>query len=159
MPSGIMDVRFLPVELPEISDAVRQHLEALSRPIDSFLEDHIAGSAHYRILIDSAPAGFASIHQASLITQFCLAEPFKRYGQAVFQRLRKLETVSSAFVPTCDEFFLSHALDDYRQLAKQAYFFAAGRPAGEPDTPWPSSLRPAELEDMPFIHERSDGFF
>ena len=34
------------------------------------------------------------------------------------------------FVPTCDEFFLAHALDDYRQLTKQAYFFAAVR-----DTP------------------------
>src|SRR5437763_1768225 len=101
-----MDVRFERVDLPEISDAVRQHLETVSRPIDSFLEDHILESAHYRIRIGGALAGFASVHRGNLVTQFCLAEPFKRWGQAAFQRLRKCESVGAAFVPTCDEFFL-----------------------------------------------------
>jgi Acetyltransferase (GNAT) domain len=91
-----MDVQFVQVELSGIREAVAQHLESLPRPIDSFLEDHILASAHYRIRVDDAAAGFASIHHASLITQFCLTEPYKRYGQSVFQRLRKLETVSAA---------------------------------------------------------------
>src|SRR4051794_28500015 len=105
-----MDVRFEQVDLSEISDAVQQHLETLPRPIESFLEDHILESIPYRIWIGGALAGFASIHHGSLITQFCLAEPFKRWGQAAFQRLRQCESVGAAFVPTCDEFFLAHAL-------------------------------------------------
>src|SRR5690349_18579174 len=121
-----MDVRFERVDLPEISTVVEQHLETLSRPVDSFLEDHIFESTHYRIGISGALAGFASIHRGSLVTQFCLAEPFKRWGQAVFQRLRRCESVGAAFVPTYDEFFLAHALDDYRQLHKQAYLFTVG---------------------------------
>lgn len=154
-----MEERFVRVELSEIHDAMEQHLEALPRPIDSFLEDHILESAHYRILIAGATAGFASIHHASLITQFCLAEPYKRSGQVVFQRLRKLETVGASFVPTCDEFFLSHAIDDYRQLVKQAYFFSVGRDTVEPDATRRCSLSQADLADMSFIQEQSGGFF
>jgi RimJ/RimL family protein N-acetyltransferase len=154
-----MDVRFARVELAEIQDAVQQHLESLPRPIDSFLEDHILESTHYRILIDEAPAGFASIHKTSLITQFCLAEPHKTHGQAAFQRLRKLESVTAAFVPTCDEFLLAHAIDDYRQLAKQAYFFTVGRDPVEQDVIGGCSLRPADLADTSFVREQSGEFF
>ncbi len=154
-----MALTFVHVKLSELHDAVRHHLEALPRPIDSFLEDHILASTHYRIEIDGAAAGFASIHRGSLITQFCLAGPYKRDGQAAFQRLRKLESVSAAFVPTCDEFLLSHAIDDYRRLAKQAYFFTVGRNTVEPELAGRCSLRPAEPEDIPFIQQHSGGFF
>jgi RimJ/RimL family protein N-acetyltransferase len=154
-----MDVRFEHVELSEISEQVQQHLAALPRPIDSFLEDHIFESTHYRILIGGALAGFASIHRASLLTQFCLAEPFKRWGQAAFRRLRQCESVSAAFVPTCDEFFLAHALDDYRQLHKQAYFFAFGGAPLDPTVIGRYGLRQAGPEDAGFIQQYSGGFF
>jgi len=146
-------------ELSEIREAVQQHMEALPRPIDSFLEDHILAAAHYCIAIDGADAGFASIHKGSLITQFCLAEPYKRYGQPVFQRLRKMETVREAFVPTCDEFFFSHALDDYRQLAKQAYFFTVGRETTDPEMTSGYSLRQADEGDIGFIRQQTGDFF
>lgn len=153
-----MEVRFVPVELSEIRGAVRRHLETLPRPIDSFLEEHVLRSAHYRIRIDGEAAGSAAIHGGSLITRFCLDEPCKRHGQAVFQRLRKLETVSAAFVPTCDEFFLSHALDDYRQLAKQAYFFTVGGDPA-PELTRGYTLRPAELADVSGIRDAAGDFF
>jgi GNAT superfamily N-acetyltransferase len=153
-----MDIRFTRVEFPEIRDAVREHLEALPRPIDSFLEDHILDSSHYRTEIDGATAGFASVHKGTLITQFCLREPFKRYGQPVFQRLRRLETVREAFVPTCDEFFLSHALDDYRLCAKQAYFFVFGGEAVAPDATARCALRLAGGDDVARIKACSGDF-
>ena len=150
-----MDVRLPRCVLSEIQEAVSQHLEALPRPIDSFLEDHILESAHYHIEIGGARAGFASVFRANLITQFHLAEPFKRHGQAVFQRLRKMENVGAAFVPTCDEFFLSHAIDDYRQLARQAHFFTVGRNPLEPELVQRCSLRQAEPGELSFIQQQS----
>jgi GNAT superfamily N-acetyltransferase len=154
-----LDARFVRAELSEIRDAVAQHLQAFSRPIDSFLEDHILESAHYRIRIGSEAGGFASVHRGSLITQFCLDATYKRHGQALFQRLRKHETVSAALVPTSDEFFLSHALDDYRQLAKQAYFFVEEGGPVDPEATRGYSLRPAVLGDVGFIGEHSGSFF
>lgn len=151
-----MESRFVPVALAEIEAEVRAHLVALPSAIDSFMEEHILGSAHYRIVVDGAAAGFASIHQEKLIAQFALAERFRRYGQQVFARLRKHEQVQSAFVPTCDEFYLAHALDEYRQVAKQAYFFAAG-----PAVPVAEgfSLRAAVAGDMEAIRQESGDFF
>ena len=154
-----MDARFAPVEFAEIEGAVRRHLAALPAAIDSFLEDHVLASAHYRIVVAGEAAGFASIHGEGLITQFALAEPYRRYGQPVFSQLRRLEQVRAAFVPTCDEFFLAHALDDYRQLAKQAYFFAAARDAAGAVSPGPWALRPAGPGEANFVREQSGDFF
>ena len=70
-----------------------------------------------------------------------------------------MEQVRSAFVPTCDEFFLAHALDDYRQLAKQAYFFATPPDVEEVITTNRYSMRPAALEDAEFVRQESGEFF
>jgi RimJ/RimL family protein N-acetyltransferase len=154
-----VDARFVRVELAEIREAMQQHLEALPGPVDSFYEDHVLSSSHHRIELSGETAGFASIHLGRLITQFCLAEPYRRHGQELFQRVRRLENAGAAFVPTCDEFFLAHALDDYRLLAKQAYFFTASRTAVEPEVTREYSLRQAEPADAGFIQEQSGDFF
>jgi GNAT superfamily N-acetyltransferase len=152
-----MDARFVPVAFAEIEVAVRRHLAALPSVIDSFLEDHILASTHYRIEVAGEVAGFASIHGESLITQFALTEPYQRYGQPIFAQRRRLEQACAAFVPTCDEFFLAHALDDYRELAKQAYFFSTPATVeANPETP--CGLRPAELNDAAFIRHHSGDF-
>src|SRR5215210_4558194 len=142
-----MDTHFAPVAFPEIREAAQQHLRALPSAIDSFLEDHILASNHYRIVVAGETAGFASIHEERLMTQFAVAEPYRRSGQALFRKLRQMEQVRSAFVPTCDEFFLAHALDDYRRLAKQAYFFATPLGVGEAMTTEQYSMRPAVMDD------------
>ena len=152
----MIDAQFVPLDFAEIKDEVRAHLVSLPSTIDSFLEGHIRDSAHYRIVVDGVASGFASIHKEQLITQFALTEPYRRHGQPIFARLRKHEQVQAAFVPTCDEFYLAHALDEYRQLAKQAYFFAAGPAVPVADT---FSLRPAELVDAAQIKQESGDFF
>jgi GNAT superfamily N-acetyltransferase len=114
-------------------------------------------SSHYQILIGGQIAGFASIHNQQLITQFALDERFRPAGQAVFARLRRIEQVQSAFVPTCDEFFLSHALDEYRRLALQAYFFVTGpAPLAVPDE---YRMRQALPGDREMIEADSGDFF
>ena len=153
-----MDAHFAPAPFREIHEAMRQHLRSLPSAIDSFLEDHILASTHYRIVVESETAGFTSIHKEHLITQFALDERYRSCGQSIFRQVRRLEQVRAAFVPTCDELFLSHALDEYRQLAKQAYFFTAARetPASPPVR---YTMRPAELGDVELVREESGEFF
>jgi GNAT superfamily N-acetyltransferase len=154
-----MDFQFEPVEFDDIREVVRQYLASLPSAIDGFLEEHILTSNHYCIELAGETAGFASIHGGSLITQFALAESHRRYGQAIFWQLRHMEQVQSAFVPTCDEFYLAHALDDYRQFAKQAYFFAARRERDISVNPGNFVLRPAELNDAVFIRQEAGDLF
>lgn len=148
-----------PVELAAIEPDLKRHLAALPSAIDSFLEDHILESSHYRIVVDQMCAGFTSIHQESLITQFALVPPFRRYGQAIFLAVRRLEQTRSAFVPTCDEFYVSHALDGHRSVVLQAYFFSAldgdaGTAPGKAD-----SLRLALPRDTDVIRAETGDFF
>src|SRR5262245_25013323 len=154
-----MDLTIAPATFDDIKGEVRRHLAALTSAIDSFLEDHILASAHYRIVVAGEAAGFASIHEERLITQFALADRYKRHGQQVFARLRRSEQVQSAFVPTCDEFFLAHALDDYRQLVRQAYFFATPGEATPSIVPGEFTLRVAEPDDIALIRRHSGDFF
>jgi RimJ/RimL family protein N-acetyltransferase len=154
-----MDFELSPIPFDEIREDVRRHLAALPGTIDSFLEDHILASNHYRMVVGSEAAGFASIHKERLITQFALAEPYRRYGQPVFARLRRWEHVQEAFVPTCDPYYLALALDDYRLLEKQAYFFVG--PVSTPERPDPRRhrLRLADSKDFELIQRESGDFF
>lgn len=152
-----MNLKIKPTEFDEVREQIKEHLHSLSSAIDSFLEDHILESAHYQLFVSDEEAGFAAIHKGSLVTQFSHLPPFRKYGQAVFSQVKKLEGVQAAFVPTCDEFFLSHALDDYRQLNKQAYFFATSPEL--PDYPSSYALRQAEESDIELIREGSGDFF
>ena len=154
-----MDTHFAPVTFAEIQEATRQHLRALPSAIDSFLENHILASNHYRIIVAGETAGFASIHEERLITQFALSEPYRGCGQALFRDLRQMEQVRSAFVPTCDQFYLVHALDEYQRLAKQAYFFATPSVVRERVAPDRFSMRPAFMDDADFVRHESGDFF
>ena len=147
---------FAPVPFDEIAAETRRHLASLPAAIESFLEKHILASTHYRMLIAGEPAGFASIHDGRLITQFALSAPWRRHGQALFAQVRRLEQVQAAFVPTCDEFFLAHALDDFRVLRKQAYFFATSPQPAQP--PPGFALRAAEPADAALIRRESGDF-
>jgi RimJ/RimL family protein N-acetyltransferase len=154
-----MHVSFARVELSEVHDQISRHLDSLPAPIDSFLEDHVRDSKHYALSAFGSRVGFASIHGGSLMTQFSLEPAYQHFGQAAFQALRKLESVREAFVPTCDEFYLSHAIDDYRQLTKQAYFFRALPSTLRSAEVEQCSLKPATAADEHVIRERSGDLF
>lgn len=154
-----MDIRFIPIALTELQPTLQQYISAFAAPIDSFLEDHILASTHYAIRLQGTPIGWAAVYQQSLLTQFALVPAYKQLGQRLFLLARKLEEVRAAFVPTCDEFFLAHALDDYRQLEKQAYFFQAD-PARSPyQPPLPLTHRQATLADLPTFQQLAGDFF
>jgi hypothetical protein len=152
-----MEIRFERVTFDEILPEMRAHYAALAGRIDSFLEEHIFGATPFRIHVDGEPAGLAAIHNESLLTLFALDPGARRYAQAIYREARRTEQVTAALVPTCDELFLAHALDDVRQLQKQACFFALGPDVPVVDTAW--SLRPATAADAATIRAECGDFF
>jgi hypothetical protein len=123
---------------------------SLSSPIDSFLEDHIVQSAFQRIAIEGEDAGHFAVHNDSLLTQFHLIGKHRRHGTLLLAKIRHDCNVRAAFVPTCDEFFLSHAVEDYAKLEKQACFFV------EADATWPAVN--AAVHHRPAIAADADAF-
>lgn len=107
--------------------AIRRHLEEnLAAPIESFLEDHIHDSTHYRLLVDGDIAGLASVYDKTLLTMFSVEKRFRPIAAQLFTAARQLESVTTAFVPTCDELYLSCALDVSTKVEKQAYVWQVG---------------------------------
>ena len=154
-----MDAHFELVDFGAIEPAVRRHLAELPGTPDSYIEDHLRASVHYRINVAGEAAGFASIHEERLITQFVLSGRCQRYGQTIFRQVRRLEQARSAFVPTFDEYFLSHALDDYRQVTMQGYFFALPDGFSPSVVPPEMALRLALADDIAVIREESGDLF
>jgi len=118
-------MRFEPYVLAGLK-SFSSYLDSLSSPVDSFLEDHIRESQYQRILVQDQEVGAFGVHQNTLLTHFHVVGPARRLGQQIFAEVLQQTSVNAAFVPTCDEFFLSHALDEYSDLKKQAYFFIEG---------------------------------
>ena len=162
-----MTVSFTPVPLDQILDQVVAHNSRLSSPIDSFAEQHILQSAHYQITLAGsathgagAPlrAGYCSVHDGKTLTQFVLEDAYVAAGQEAFAAARKLEFVREALVATCDEQFLSHCLDSYAELHRQAYFFQY-RPAGSVPVNTEISYRQAQPSEIDLVREHSLDFF
>jgi len=153
------ELRFTAIDFAAAEPILSSHLSALAAPVDSFFEDHVRDSQHYRIQTGETVIGWTAVHEESLITQFGLFSPHRQLGQRAFAQVRKLEQVQNALVPTCDEFYLSHALDDYRLLEKQAYQFQLDPQRARFQTRLALTHRPATPDDVALIVGLSDTFF
>lgn len=107
----------------EIQHLVKEYLQGLSSPFDSFLEDHILSSTFYLIQDDSNDVGYLAIHNNERLTQFYIRRSYQMYSQKLFLQALERHSVKFLFVPTCDELFISLAIDQDFAINKQAYFF------------------------------------
>lgn len=140
----------------DIEQFVTKYVDSFSSPIDSFLEDHILDSNYYLIEYDSAYIGCFAVYEKQTITLFYLDREYRHLSQDIFARVKKMEEVLSAMIATCDEFFLSCALDSYKSIDKQAYFF---QDAKNQDVTTNIELRVAIMDDMDSIKSNSADFF
>ncbi|WP_342478350.1 GNAT family N-acetyltransferase [Paenibacillus sp. FSL H7-0350] len=119
----VINVIFTKCLLHEVQHLIHDYTHTLSSPFDSFLEDHILASDFYVICDEIREIGYFAIHDGQLLTQFYIQPSYVKDAQTLFSQVIEQYRVKSLFVPTCDELFLSLALDKDFQLTKQAYFF------------------------------------
>lgn len=155
-----MKINFTKCDFFELDEFISEYKALLSSPMDSFLEDHISESEHFLITTDNNRAGYFSVHKKELLTQFYLSEEYRDLGQEIFYKVKKMQYISEAFVSTGDEFFLSHALDEYRSIEKQACFFKDSmKQVKEDKIDKGLSIRVAEYCDIEEIQKNSGKFF
>ncbi len=156
-----MTYTFRPVDRIGLGGLYAAYLDSLSSPFDSFLESHILRSHFFAIQDGDERAGFfAVLADEKMLTQFYLVQPHIRHGQEIFGRILAEHGITQAFVPSCDEIFLSHAVDRMTKLEIQAYFFQDGGRADLSPPPFPARLvRVAQLTDAPAIRGASGDFF
>ena len=106
----------------DIHHIVRNYLKMNNVVVDSFWEDHVIESNHYKMTYGNEIVGYFSIHENSTITLFHVFSYYANQSQELFAKVKKYESVTNAMVATGDEFFLSHCIDNFARIEKQAYF-------------------------------------
>jgi hypothetical protein len=145
-------IRFEPSTLTDVP-TLQPYIKSLSAPIDSFLEDHIRQSAFQCIVVDGQDVGHFAVYGDALLTQFHLVGQARPLGSSVLSTIKESTRVTSAFVPTCDEYFLSYVLEDETAgLNRQACFFVEADPTAPlPPAANALSYRPALSSDVEAI--------
>ncbi len=142
-----------PCSKEEISTLIDEYLRSFAVPFDSFLEEHILESAFYSFQTGTGLAGYYAIHGEALLTQFFIRTPWLKHSQALFEQVMEHHSIQSLLLPTCDELFLSLALDRGLTIRKQAYLFQEGIAWQAVPAPDRSEeiFRPAEIGDAETI--------
>ncbi|MCL2592795.1 MAG: GNAT family N-acetyltransferase [Defluviitaleaceae bacterium] len=116
------DIKFIRCNFEEIQHLVENYVRVNNITVDSYWEQHVIESSHYKIVANGEIIGFFAIHKEHTITLFYVSEFFANHAQELFAKVKKYEQVKNAMVPTGDEFFLSHCIDNFARLEKEAYF-------------------------------------
>ncbi|MCR3956119.1 MAG: GNAT family N-acetyltransferase [Gudongella sp.] len=106
----------------KIKDMMEKNITENGITVDSFWEDHVLEGNHYSIQDEDSSVGYFTIHGEDTITSYYLMEKYANLGQKYFEQIKKYEKVTSAMVPTGDEFFLAHCVDGFQRMEKQAHF-------------------------------------
>jgi len=117
-----VNFRYTPCEWGEISESVQNDIKSIT--VDSFWEDNVIESKHYKITANGDIAGYFAIHDIEMLTLFGLSPKYARYAQEAFAEAKRHENVTHALVPTGGELFMSCCFDSFTRIEKQAYFFA-----------------------------------
>lgn len=150
---------FLKVELGDIQSIFDEYVLSLTDVYDDFLEHHILTSDFYTIELQDEIIGYFAIHESTLLTQFFIRKTYLHLSQTAFKMVLDSYPIGHAFVPTCDELFVSLAMDNHKKIELQAYFFIeTDRPVLPPNFS-KSLLRLANLSDVEDIKRLSGDFF
>ncbi|WP_308635883.1 GNAT family N-acetyltransferase [Paenibacillus silvisoli] len=161
---GIVDgnaFSFSACPIGDLRPLIDEYVGQLASPIDSFLEDHILGSAFYAIRANAdAVIGYFAIFNNQRLTQFYIRDVWRKYAQSLFVRVIDEFAVKFLFVPTCDESLISLVIDQDYAIKKQAYFFqdsgleaAAGGDGDGDGDGGQNEFRLAEAKDLPVIEQ------
>ena len=134
------------------------YLASLSAPIDSFLEDLILEATPHAIVLGGREVGSFSLAEGGTVMQFYLLPEARRWSHAIFAKVRDRFAVSASIVPTCDEFHLGLAADDYVAIEKGAYFFVDGPTQEAPQLNERLAYRPADPSDLDSIRVANEDF-
>ncbi len=155
-----MNIKIQKSSFEKIKERLWKNINDRTTYFDSFLEDHIMKSNHYQVLADSNQIGYFSIFENNLLTQFYLDNDYRHISQEVFDKVKRFEYIEKAYVPTSDEFFLSHVFDYSKKIDTQAYFFKDSERAIAADKILDGfNISLGHQEDIELIKAKSGKFF
>lgn len=118
-----MNYTFRPDAAADMTALCRRYAQRLTGVTDDFWEAHILGAQLYRICADGRDVGCMAVHGGDRATLFDLDNAYRNDARALLGRAIAELGVRRAFVPTCDEAFLTLCLEHMTSIAPQACLF------------------------------------
>ncbi len=152
-------MRIKQVQYETVAPLLAENVQKSNLTVDSFWEDHILRANHYGIFDQDILIGYFSIFAKNTVTSFYLAESHGHMGKDLFSQIKHFEEVTNAMVATGDEYFLSHCVDNFSRLEKQAYFsiYRLDPPAGFCSKPI-QLVRITDKHDLELLKRAGDFF-
>ncbi|MGL5576829.1 MAG: GNAT family N-acetyltransferase [Sarcina sp.] len=152
-----MNFKFLKCTIQDLEEKISSYFTDNNILIDSYLEEIIFESNHYKISQNNKDIGFCAVHKKHTLSLFHLDKNFAHLGEEVFFRARKLEFVREAIVSTADEYFLAHAMDSFNNFEKDGYFTKLRNTENKLSLSTTLSL--SKIDDLAIINKLSDKYY
>lgn len=118
-----MNYSFRPDDAADMAAICRQYARRLTGVTDDFWEAHILSAQLYRICTDGRDVGCIAVQGGERATLFDLETAHRNDARALLDQAIAELGVRRAFVPTCDEAFLTLCLERMTSVAPQACLF------------------------------------
>ena len=139
---------------------IRQHMQSLAQPPDSFLEEQLEASELLQIMLDGTAIGYAALREGALYS-FYVAPAYYRHAPDILETLAASREITLLHVLTHDSRLLSLLMEwDYTMREREACWFTDG---GRTECPAVRGCEPlfrlATAADEARIRQEIDDFF
>jgi GNAT superfamily N-acetyltransferase len=156
----------VPSTIQEIEAEIQSHVESLSYPMDSWLEDSLLGSVVYKLICETTCIGYAA--QLKQVLQFLyVRKGHFRYAPLLLERFIAERAIKRVFIMSQDALLSALMAEWDHDKEKQGCFFTDSGRGGETGpvvshamfrTATSSDLRRIQRVDGGFFDEASGGF-
>jgi GNAT superfamily N-acetyltransferase len=151
-----MNLELIETPFDEIKSEIVRNIRSYSEPVDSYFEDHVVESIHYRISLDNVICGYSSVFSKTMMTQFVLHGKELSNAAGIFAEVLLRTGISEIYLPTSDSLLLVMALDHIKEMDVQDLVFRAGIPQSCKRN---FRVEKALMEDAGLVLAKHDGFF
>lgn len=152
-------VEFISSDINEIREIIDKHIESLSYPMDSWLEDRLVEAAIYKIIYKSCCIGYAGQIEETLHF-FHIGKEHFSYAPAILEAFIEKKAIKRIFVMTQDSLLCALIAEwDYEKEKVACWFTDSGR-EGKANLQTSNAIfRTAYLLDVERIRKVCGDFF
>lgn len=145
--------------IKEIDELVKSHIESLSYPMDSWLEDRLLESEIYNLMYESNCIGYAGLIKDTLQFFYVRKDCF-RYAPVIFDKIVSEKTIKRVFIMTQDSLLAAIIAEwDYEKEKQACWFTDSGRFEDMDTKVSHAFFRAATEKDTQRIRQISGDFF
>lgn len=147
------------VEIKDVSDILNEHIESLSYPMDSWMEDRLVESTKYQLMYGEICIAYIGILK-DILHFFYVKKAYFKYAPAILEKVIKEKAIGRVFIMTQDSLLTALLAEWDYDIEKKACWFTDNGIVEDLTTKVENAIfRVATLLDLQNIKDISGDFF